>query len=97
VPLITGISFGALLADKPFDADRLRQDLDERGATVVIPPETNRITQCTRDTDACKWRHLVGNYDSKIKEFRDIASRCDKTDCSHAAPWNLASVLVALS
>jgi len=31
-PLIKGVSFDALLADKAFDADWLLQDLDERGA-----------------------------------------------------------------
>ena len=36
-PLIKGVSFDALLADKAFDADWLLQDLDERGATAVIP------------------------------------------------------------
>ena len=49
-PLIHEISFGALLADKAFDADWLLQDLDERGATAVIPPKANRKVQ--RDYDA---------------------------------------------
>ena len=44
-PLIKGASFGALPTDKAFDADRLLQDLDERGATVVIPPKSNRKVQ----------------------------------------------------
>ncbi|MDB2422354.1 hypothetical protein N9X05_10200 [Paracoccaceae bacterium] len=37
-PLIKGVSFDALLAEKAFDVDWLLQDLDERGATAVIPP-----------------------------------------------------------
>ena len=37
-PLIKGVSFDALRADKAFDADWLLHDLDERGATAVIPP-----------------------------------------------------------
>ena len=44
-PLIKGVSFDALLADKAFDADWLLQDIDERGATVVILPKTNRKLQ----------------------------------------------------
>ena len=44
-PLIRDVSFGALLADKAFDADWLLQDLDERGATDVIPPKSNRKVQ----------------------------------------------------
>ena len=41
-PLIEGVSFDALLADKAFDTDGLLQDVDARGATAVIPPKANR-------------------------------------------------------
>ena len=41
-PLNRGVSFDALPADKAFDADWLLQDLNQRGATAVIPPEANR-------------------------------------------------------
>jgi transposase len=50
-PLIEGIAFGALLGDKAFDADWLRADLDGRGATAVIPPETNRKATIDFDRD----------------------------------------------
>ena len=86
-PLIHDVSFGALLADKAFDADWLLQDLDKRGATAVIPPKSNRKVQRDYDTHMYKWRHLVENYFAKIKEFRGIATRYDKTDTSYAANW----------
>ena len=69
-PLIKGVSFDALLADKAFDADWLLQDLDERGATAVIPPKTNRKIQRNYDAEVYKWRHLVENYFAKIKDQR---------------------------
>ena len=94
-PLIHDVSFGALLADKAFDADWLLQDLDERGATAVIPPKSNRKVQRAYDTHMYKWRHLVENYFSKIKEFRGIATRYDKTDNSYAANWYLCATMIA--
>lgn len=94
-PLIRDVSFDALLADKAFDADWLLKDLDTRGATVVIPPKTNRKVQRNYDKEVYKWRHLVENYFAKIKEFRGIATRYDKTDCSYSACWNLAATLIA--
>lgn len=94
-PLIKGVSFDALLADKAFDADWLLQDLDARGATAVIPPKANRKIQRDFDAEIYKWRHLVENYFAKVKEFRAIATRYDKTDCSYAACWNLAATLIA--
>ena len=44
-PLIKDVPFGALLADKAFDANWLLKELDERGATAVIPPKSNRKHQ----------------------------------------------------
>lgn len=94
-PLIKGVRFEALLADKAFDADWLLQDIDARGATAVIPPKSNRTHQRDFDKEVYKWRHQVENYFAKIEEFRGIATRYDKTDCSYAASWNLAATLIA--
>ena len=94
-PLIKGLSFNALLADKAFDADWLLQDLDQRGATAVIPPKANRKIQRDYDAEVYKWRHLVEKYFTKIKEFRGLTTRYDKTDCSYAACWNLVAALIA--
>jgi len=94
-PLIQGVSFGALLADKAFDANWLLEELDVRGAVAVIPPKANRTLPRDYDAQAYKWRHLIENYFAKIKEFRGIATRYDKTDCSYAANWNIVAALIA--
>ena len=95
--LIKDISFEALLADKAFDADWLLQDIDARGAAAVIPPKVNRMVQRDYDTEVYKWRHMVENYFAKIKEFRGIATRDDKTESSYTASWYLAATLIASS
>ncbi|AUH66035.1 hypothetical protein CX676_19255 [Paracoccus zhejiangensis] len=95
-PLIRGVPFGALLADKTFDANWLLEELDQRGATAVIPPKANREHKRNYDADAYGWRHLFENYFAKVKEFRGIATRHDKTDSSYAANWNLVATLIAL-
>ena len=94
-PLIEGVCFDALLADKAFDADWLRAELDKRGASAVIPPKANRKKQFKYDTEMYKWRHLVENYFAKIKKFRGIATRYDKTDSSYAANLNLVAAIIA--
>jgi transposase len=48
-PLLEGLEIGALIADKGFDNDALRQELDARGATAVIPPKANRARQIACD------------------------------------------------
>ena len=95
-PLIEDASFGALLADKAFDADWLLAELDARGAKAVIPPKANRKAMRDHDRDAYKWRRLVENYFSKIKEFRAIATRYEKTASSYAANWHLAATIIAV-
>ena len=94
-PLIDGIAFGALLGDKAFDADWLRADLDGRGATAVIPPKTNRKAAIDFDRDMYRWRHLIENTFAKLKEFRAVATRYDKTDTSYAATIHLAAAIIA--
>jgi transposase len=94
-PLIRGVSFGALMVDKAFNANWLLEDLDERGASAVIPPKASRKHQRYYDAEAYKWRHLVENYFAKIKKFRGIATRYDKTDCSYTASCNLPATLIA--
>src|SRR3954462_10719862 len=58
-PLLTDLDFAALLADKAFDSDGFRTELDNRGAVAVIPPKANRVTPIPCDFEIYKWRHLV--------------------------------------
>ena len=62
----------------------------------MIPPKGNRKIQRNYDLEVYKWRHMVENYFTKIKEFTGIAIRYDKTDRSYAAYWNLVAALIFL-
>ena len=94
-PLIEGVAFGALLGDKAFDADWIRAELDARGAAAVIPPKASRKGQVDFDRAMYGWRHLIENTFAKLKEFRAVATRYDKTDTSYAAVIHLAAAVVA--
>lgn len=95
-PLITGVDFQALIADKAFDNNALRALLNERGALAVIPAKADRKTHIPHDAEIYKWRHLVENFFQRLKEFRRIATRYDKTDTSFAAAIYLVAALLAL-
>jgi transposase len=94
--LITGLDFEALIADKAFDNNALRAKLEERGALAVIPSKEDRTSPIPHDGEMYKWRHLVENLFQKIKEFRRIATRYDKTDTSYAATIHLVGAFLAL-
>jgi len=95
-PLLDGIEIGALLGDKAFDSDWLRLELNTRGALAVIPPMASRATNIPYDKEMYKWRHLIENFFQKIKEFRRIATRYDKTDTSFRAAVHLVAAVLAL-
>ncbi|MCY4292476.1 MAG: hypothetical protein OXC72_12070 [Roseovarius sp.] len=42
-----------------------------------------------------RWRHQVGNFFARIREFRTISTRCEKTDVSYAAAIHPVSGLIA--
>lgn len=93
-PLIQGLEFGALIADKAFDSNAIIADLNTRGAKVVISQHPRRSTPLAIDTEMYKWRHLIENYFCKLKEFKRFAMRSDKTDESFAAIIYLAAAVI---
>ena len=94
--MIEDIEFDALLGDKAFDNDWLRAELDQRGASAVIPPKRDRARPIYCDFEMYKWRHLVENLFCNLKQWRRIATRYDKTDQSFAAMINLSAAVMAL-
>lgn len=95
-PLLRGVALGALIGDKAFDSDCLRLELNERGTLAVIPSNGSRAASIPYDEEIYKWRHLIENFFQKIKEFRRIATRYDKTDTSFQAAIHLVATVLAL-
>ncbi len=93
-PLIEDVSFDALIADKAFDSNCLITDLNERGSKVVIAQHPRRAIPVPLDAEMYKWRHLIENFFCKLKEFKRIAMRADKTDQSFAAMIHLAAAVI---
>ena len=93
-PLLAGVEFGALLADKAFDSDTIIADLDQRGAKVVISQHPRRSKPIEIDLEMYKWRHLIENFFGKLKEFKRIAMRACKTDQSFKAMIYLAAAVI---
>jgi transposase len=92
--LIEGVSFGGLIADKAFDSNHIIADLNERGAKIVISQHSRRTKPLPLDKELYKWRHLIENFFCKLKEFKRIAMRADKTDQSFAAMIYLAAAVI---
>jgi transposase len=87
-----------LIADKAFDADdRVIRPLAAAGKSAVIPPKQNRTVPREFDQQLCKTRHLIENFFCKLKQFRAIATRYDKTATYFLAAIHLAAVTIWLN
>jgi transposase len=93
-PLIEGVTFAALIADKAFDSNAIIADLDARGAKVVIAQHPRRAQPLAIDKEMYKWRHLIENFFCKLKEFKRIAMRADKTDTSFTTMIHIAAAVI---
>ena len=74
-PLLDGVEFEALIADKAYDSNELRAQLQARGATVVIPPRSNRVDEIEYDSEMYKWRRF-GWRISFASSSTFVALRC---------------------
>ncbi len=79
-PLIGDIKFGTILADKTFDSNWIIEEMNAHGTKVVISQRPQRKYPLKIDEEIYKWRHLIKNFIGKLKEFKAIALRCEKTD-----------------
>jgi len=94
--LISGLSFDYLLADKGYDADWFRTCIAQASAEAVIPTNRSRSQAIAYDKDIYEERNLVERFFNKIKHFRRIATRYEKTALSFAAMLFLVGAMIWL-
>ena len=85
-----------LLADKAYDSNEFREELKNRGTTAVIPSKKNRIVPIEQDTHIYKDRNYVERFFNRVKSFRRIATRYDKTAAMFLGALTLVSILLWL-
>src|SRR5208282_1076506 len=96
--LLPQMAADRLIADKAYDADaRVLQPLAGAGKTAVIPPRSNRLAPRDFDRELYKERHLIENFFCKLKQFRAIATRYDKTAQNFLAAIHLAAAIIWLN
>nr|WP_325169003.1 IS5 family transposase [Melaminivora jejuensis] len=87
-----------ILADKAYDAQaRLIGPLLDKGKAVVIPPRATNRQPRAYDRDLYKARHLIENFFARLKQYRAIATRYDKTARNFLGAIHLAASMVWLA
>lgn len=82
-----------LLADCAYDGDTLRRMPTERGTTPVIPNKINRVNRHPFDPAAYRVRNAVERAFCRLKDFRAIATRYDKTARNYLAGLCLVAAI----
>jgi len=82
----------ALLADKGYDADAIREEIAKAEIEAVIPAKSNRCEYIPHDKEKYKWRNQIEQLFNKLKNWRRVATRYDKTKGSYLGFVAIAAV-----
>jgi transposase len=94
--LIEGLPAEVVMADTAYDADPLRQAIANKGAIAVIPNNPSRAHKYPLDKHLYAQRHLIECCFSKLKQFRRVATRFEKTAKNYQAVVTLAAIMLWL-
>lgn len=83
----------AVIADRGYDSDELRNFIKARGAKPVIPPKKNRKVQYRYDKALYKTRNRIERFFCRLKDFRRVATRYDRQPYIFLAAVFLASIV----
>jgi transposase len=96
LPLLEGLAADIVMADTAYDSDALRSAVAAKGALAVIPNNPSRATKYPLDKAIYAERHLVECCFSKLKQFRRVATRYEKTARNYLAVVALAAIILWL-
>jgi transposase len=94
--LIEDLPAEVFMADAAYDSDRLRQAVAAKGAIAVIPNNPSRAQKYPLDKHLYAQRHLIECCFSKLKQFRRVATRFEKTARNYRAVVTLAAIVLWL-
>ena len=81
-----------LIADRSYDADWLRETLEQRAITPVIPTRGSRKVHVAIDDYIYALRNRIERCFNKLKNARRLATRYDKTAASYLGFVQIASI-----
>jgi transposase len=86
----------AVIADKAYDADSFVRRLRADDVQVVIPPLGQRNVRRRYDRQKYRQRNLIERFVNRLKHYRRVATRYEKTARNFLAFAQLAASLVTL-
>lgn len=94
--LLDGAPAEVVIADTAYDADHIREAVAQKGATAVIPNNPSRARKHSLDSHLYAQPHLIECCFSKLKHFRRVATRFEKTARNYFAILTIAATILWL-
>jgi transposase len=94
--LLEGTEPEVVIGDKGYDQKELVDAIEARGGEAVIPTRKNSTAPRIIDIDRYKDRNLVERFWAKIKQYRRVATRYEKTARNFLAFVHVASIMILL-
>ena len=85
-----------VLADKAYDADWIRHQIDDQGAVANIPDRSNRTQSHDFSPTLYRERNRVERFFNRLKHCRRIATRYEKLAANYLAMIKLAAIRIWL-
>jgi len=95
-PLLEDAPAAVVIADTAYDADHIRKAIAEKGAEAAIPNNPSRSLKHPLDEHLYAQRHLIECCISKLKQFRRVATRYEKTARNYLAVVTIAATVLWL-
>ena len=93
--LIEGRAGEAVIADRGYDADRVIDPIERQGSEAVTPPRRRRCTKPHAfDAALHRQRHRVEFFFNRLKQFRRVATRHEKTARNHLAMVQIGCIRI---
>ena len=94
--LLAGETPAYVLADKGYDSDALRALIATLDAEAVIPAKRNRLQPHPLDPYLYAERNHIERLFNRLKHYRRLATRYEKTARNCLAFWHIASIFTLL-
>ncbi len=94
--LIEDVPIEVVIGDKGYDSRAVVKAIEAQGAEAVIPSQKDRKVQRAYDRDRYKDRNLVERFWFKLKQYRRVATRYEKTARNFMGFIMVASIMVLL-
>ena len=94
--MVTGFNPEAVIGDKGFDSDGFIAYIETLEAEAIIPSKKKRAIQRELDTNLYADRNKIERFFGRIKHYRRIATRYEKTARNYLAFLHLASIITLL-